>query len=120
MEALPLLQNLVEPWMLLLADDPLLRAFQVGLMLVGSLVVFTVFYVTRDVLLRTRSFPAMLGSIVLVAFLPIVGFFLYILVRPARTLSQRETDLKVSELHAHFRKAPKPKPGDGSKDKAAR
>lgn len=94
----PVLQQFLEPWLLILADDPVLRALQGGLLFLGVIVVFLVFYATRDILLRTRSFPVMLGSIVLVAFLPVVGFFLYLLLRPARTIAQRETDRRIEEI----------------------
>lgn len=96
----PALQQFLEPWLLILADDPVLRAMQGGLVFLGVIVVFLVFYATRDILLRTRSFPAMLGSIILVAFLPVVGFFLYLLLRPARTIAQRETDRRIEEILA--------------------
>ena len=94
----PPLQQLLEPWLLFLADDPVLRAMQGGMLFLGAMVVFFVFYATRDILLRTRSFPAMLGSIILVAALPVLGFCIYLLVRPARTITQRETDRKIDEI----------------------
>lgn len=111
----PALQQLLEPWLLILADDPVLRALQGGLFFLGIVVVFLVFYVTRDILLRTRSFPAMLGSIILVAFLPFVGFFLYLLFRPARTIVQRETDQKIGEILAALQKTPRNKMQDTNK-----
>lgn len=96
----PVLQQFLEPWLLILADDPVLRALQGGLLFLGVVVVFLVFYATRDILLRTRSFPAMLGSILLVAFLPFIGFFIYLLVRPARTIVERDRDRKIDEIFA--------------------
>lgn len=111
----PALQQLLEPWLLILADDPVLRALQGGLFFLGIVVVFLVFYATRDILLRTRSFPAMLGSIILVAFLPFVGFFLYLLFRPARTIVQRETDQKIGEILAALQKTPRNKMQDTNK-----
>jgi hypothetical protein len=100
----PLLQHVLDPWLLFLAGDPVLRALQGVLLLLGVIVIFTVFYATRDILLRTHSFPVMLLSIVLVAFLPIVGFFLYLLVRPARTISQRLTDSRTEEIYSAITK----------------
>ncbi|TSC98270.1 MAG: hypothetical protein Greene101449_968 [Candidatus Peregrinibacteria bacterium Greene1014_49] len=114
----PLLQQFLEPWLLLLADDPVLRALQGGLLFLGVIVVFLVFFATRDILLRTRSFPAMLGSIILVAFLPLVGFFLYLLLRPARTIMQRETDRKIDEILHALEKAPRNKMQEPNKTKA--
>lgn len=113
----PAFQQFLEPWLLILADDPVLRALQGGLVFLGIVVVFLVFYATRDILLRTRSFPAMLGSIILVAFLPFVGFFLYLLFRPARTIVQRETDRKVDEILMLLKPAEAPKASKKSKKK---
>ncbi|OGJ59372.1 hypothetical protein A2881_05250 [Candidatus Peribacteria bacterium RIFCSPHIGHO2_01_FULL_55_13] len=96
----PVLQQFLEPWLLILADDPVLRGLQAGLLFLGVIVIFLVFYATRDILLRTRSFPAMLASILLVAFLPFVGFFIYLLVRPVRTIVERDTARKIDEILA--------------------
>ncbi|OGJ62040.1 hypothetical protein A3C37_00565 [Candidatus Peribacteria bacterium RIFCSPHIGHO2_02_FULL_53_20] len=112
----PVFQQFLEPWLLILADDPVLRALQGCLLFLGVIVVFLVFYATRDILLRTRSFPAMLGSIVLVAFLPIVGFFLYLLLRPARTIAQRETDRKTEEILRLLEKDRKKDPRNKTQD----
>lgn len=117
MNALPTFQKFLEPWILLLADDPLLRAMQIGLVLLGILVIFTVFYVTRDILLRSQSFLLMFFSILLTAFLPLGGFLLYLLIRPSRTLAEKELDRKVSEIHALISKDPKQKKPDVKKEK---
>ncbi|MDD4318907.1 MAG: PLD nuclease N-terminal domain-containing protein [Candidatus Peribacteraceae bacterium] len=76
----------------ILSDDPIVRATQVSLLVAGFLAVYLVCYATRDILLRTRSFLYQAFCILLVAALPVFGFFLYLLVRPARTVRQRETD----------------------------
>ncbi len=117
MNALPALQKLLEPWILLLADDPLLRAMQIGLVCIGVLVIFTVFYVTRDILLRSQSFLLMFFSILLAAFFPLGGFLLYLLIRPSRTLAEKETDRKVSEMYAALGKDQKSKKSDAKKEK---
>lgn len=52
-------------------------------------VVFLVLFVTRDILLRTHSFVFQTFCILLVALLPFVGFFLYLLVRPSQTLAEQ-------------------------------
>jgi hypothetical protein len=117
MNVLPALQRLLEPWILLLADDPLLRAMQIGLVGIGVLVIFTVFYVTRDILLRSQSFLLMFFSILLTAFLPLGGFLLYLLIRPSRTLAEKELDRKVSEIHALLSKDAKQKKADVKKEK---
>lgn len=67
----------------------------------GAALVFFIFFTTRDILLRTRSLIAQLLCILLVALLPGVGFLLYLILRPARTVLQRETDRMVRELHGH-------------------
>lgn len=82
----------LEPWSVFLAEDPLLRIMQAGMLLAGTIAVFLVFYTTRDILLRSNSFLYMFISIVLVAFLPVLGFFIYLLIRPARTLKEKETE----------------------------
>lgn len=98
------LQSFLEPWLFFLADDPLLRILQAAMILAGVIVVFLVFYTTRDILLRTQSFWYMFVSILLVSFLPIAGFFLYLLIRPARTLKEREMDAMVREVWADHMK----------------
>lgn len=89
---------------LFLADDPALRFLQLAVVLFASLLIFLIFFVTRDVLQRTDSFFFMFLSIVLVAVLPIIGFFVYLLIRPSLTLHERAVEKKLiaieSELHA--------------------
>ncbi len=60
--------------------------------------VYLIFYVTRDALLRIRPFFPQLLCILLVAALPGVGFLLYILVRPARLIKERELEEMLLEL----------------------
>ncbi|ALM09948.1 MAG TPA: hypothetical protein DEB30_02790 [Candidatus Peribacter riflensis] len=91
-------QSLFDPFLLFLSDDPVLRMIQGALLLGGALIIFLVFFTTRDILLRTHSFWYMALCIVLVALLPVVGFFLYLLLRPARTIRQREQDALVRAL----------------------
>ncbi len=88
----PFLQEFLEPWLLFLSDDPLLRIAQIAMLILGVIAIFLVFYTTRDILLRTHSFILMFLSILLVAALPGVGFFLYLLLRPPRTLKEREIE----------------------------
>lgn len=70
----------------------MLRMLQIAMMAVGALMIFFVFFATRDILLRTESFAYMFFCIVLVAAVPVVGFLLYLLIRPSRTLSERRTE----------------------------
>jgi hypothetical protein len=51
-------------------------------------------------------------SIVIVAALPIAGFFLYLLIRPSRTNKEREMEELVTELLVDVRKPQRRQPGD--------
>ncbi len=95
---LSFLQQFAKPWLIFIAEDPALRIVQGAMLLSGIVVIFLVFYTTRDILLRTHSFFYMFFSIVLVALLPIVGFFLYLLIRPARTIKEREVEHMLLQL----------------------
>lgn len=94
----PTFQALLEPWLLFLAEDPMLRILQGAMLLTGALMIFFVFYATRDILLRTNSFLYMFLCIVLVAALPVIGFLVYMLVRPPRTLKDKEIERMLVEL----------------------
>lgn len=85
-------------FLVFLSDNPTLRLFQFVLLAVAALAVFFVFFTTRDILLRTRSALLQFFCIILVAVLPIVGFLVYLLIRPARTVKQREMEAMVREL----------------------
>ncbi len=98
MQLLAPLQSFFDPFLLFLSADPLLRAVQGGLLLIGAIVIFLVFFVTRDILLRTHSFWYMALCIVLTALLPGIGYFLYLLIRPARTIHEREQEALVRAL----------------------
>ena len=74
----------------LLTDNPMIRAMQLSLLGAAVVAIYLVFFTTRDILLRTRSFFYQIVCILLVAVLPIVGFFLYLLIRPASTVRERE------------------------------
>lgn len=108
----PAVQAYIDPWFMLLADDPVLRAVQLLTLALGMLVIFLVFFTTRDILLRTHSFLWMLVSIALVTFLPIVGFLLYLLVRPARTIREKENEEVLQELLMIARANSRKQPGD--------
>ena len=92
------LQSFFDPFLLFLSADPLLRMMQGGLLFIGFVVIFLVFFVTRDILLRTHSFWYMALCIVLTALFPGVGFLLYLLIRPARTIREREQEQLVRAL----------------------
>ncbi|MDO8648957.1 MAG: PLD nuclease N-terminal domain-containing protein [Candidatus Peregrinibacteria bacterium] len=98
------LQAFLASTVTLVSDDPWLRTVQLSLLGLGSVLVFLVFYATKDILLRTRSFPYQCGSILLVAALPMVGFLLYLLIRPARTIKERELETMLRRLLAEAKK----------------
>ncbi len=98
MSLLTSFQSFFDPFLLFLSEDPLLRMMQGGLLFLGFVVIFLVFFVTRDILLRTHSFWYMAFCIVLTAMLPVVGFLLYLLIRPARTIREREQEALLRAL----------------------
>lgn len=100
-------QSFVEPWLLFLAEDPLLRLTQGAMLLLAAFIIFLVFYTTRDILLRTHSFFYMFFCIVLVSILPVVGFLLYLLIRPARTIKEREAHELLKKIAKNSAKSAK-------------
>lgn len=66
--------------------------------LFASIFIFLVLFTTRDILLRTRSLIYQLACILLVALVPVLGFLLYLLIRPARTVKEREVFMMLTEL----------------------
>jgi hypothetical protein len=82
-------------------DNPALRAAQSGLVVFGVIVLFLLFFALRDILLRTRSFWYQFLCIVIVTLLPIIGFLIYLLIRPARTIKEREMESMMLTLVAN-------------------
>lgn len=117
-------QQYFQPWLVLLSDDPGLRLMQGAMILAGAIAIFLVFYATRDILLRTHSFAYMFFCILLVAVVPVIGFLIYVLIRPPRTIKQREMEEMLIRLSTRREAAPvtkKPKPkkvkkGSGKKE----
>jgi hypothetical protein len=81
-----------------LSSSPLIVSAQIGVVLGAAFLIFLIFYATRDVLLRSRSLTMQVFSILLVAALPVVGFLLYLLIRPARTVWERRMEETVNGL----------------------
>ncbi len=79
--------------------NPTILLLQGGIGFFATLLVFLILFATRDIILRTHSFLFQLFCIALVALLPIVGFLVYLLLRPARTLRERELYAMVHALH---------------------
>lgn len=91
----------------LLTENPAIRTVQLSLLGLAVVSLYLVFYATRDILLRTKSFFYQLACIFLVALLPVAGFLLYLLIRPATTTRERELE---SLLHAMLANKEKPLP----------
>ena len=90
----------ISPALQFFLDNPAVRAAQVGLGLLAVVLLFLLFYTLRDIILRTRSFWYQFFCIVLVVVLPIVGFLIYLLIRPARTVKERELEAMMLTLVA--------------------
>jgi hypothetical protein len=103
-----------------LSADPALRLLQGLLLGISTLVVFLVFFTLRDVLLRSRHFGFQLFAILLVAFLPVFGFLIYLLIRPSRTLTERKHDRWLKELHDLHVKTEKEEKKEEKKEKHAK
>ena len=82
----------------LLTDNPAIRALQLSLLGTAGVAIYLVFFTTRDILLRSRSFVYQILCILLVAVLPVIGFFLYLLVRPATTVRGREMERMLKKI----------------------
>lgn len=80
-----------------LSVSPVMMA-QAGLVAAATVLVFLVLFATRDILLRTDSFLYQLVCVVLVAGLPLIGFLVYLLIRPARTRKERQLAHDVAVL----------------------
>lgn len=85
-----------------LSSDPSLLFLQAGLLLVAVVLVFLVLFTLRDILLRSRSFLLQVFCILLVSAVPVVGFLLYLLIRPSRTIAQRTMQRHIAEIHARL------------------
>ncbi len=81
--------------------DPGLRFAQIGLIFFAVVVLFLLFFALRDILLRTRSFWYQFLCIVIVTLFPIIGFLIYLLIRPARTIRERELESMILTLVAN-------------------
>ncbi len=103
MAPLPALQSLLA----IISADPAVRMMQFTLLTAAVIVVFCIFYVLRDVVLRTNSFFLQLFCILVVAFLPGIGFLLYLLLRPAQTLRERQMEQMVRDIHKRLMSQPK-------------
>lgn len=70
-----------------------------GAVLSGAFVLlFLLLYTLRDIILRTHSFWYQALCVLIVGALPIAGFLVYLLIRPARTLKERELEDMLRDL----------------------
>ena len=89
---------LTRPFAFFLSEDPTVATAQVGLIMAVTVLLFLLLFTVRDILLRTRSFLYQFLCIILVVGLPGVGFLIYLLIRPARTIKEREMEAMLSAL----------------------
>jgi hypothetical protein len=87
------------PFVEQVASNPTILLLQGSIGFFAALLVFLILFTTRDIILRTHSFFYQLLCIALVALVPILGFFLYLLVRPSRTIRERELYAMVHAFH---------------------
>ncbi len=73
-----------------LSMDPAARMLQISLLVGATILLYLLFFTLKDVMQRSRSVVFQLSSLVIVAGLPGVGFLLYLLFRPSRTLAEKE------------------------------
>ena len=103
-------------------DTPVLIV-QIGMIVCAFVIVFLVLFATRDILTRTHSFFYQLFCILLVAVLPVVGFLLYLLIRPSTTNAQRRMRRDVEKILSRLNSIPQKRgqaPGSQEKDKGAK
>ncbi|TSC79405.1 MAG: hypothetical protein G01um101425_685 [Candidatus Peregrinibacteria bacterium Gr01-1014_25] len=96
--------SLLEQFVFTISSNPVVFWLQASIAFAGAAAVYLLFYTVRDILLRTRSLPYQLGCIALVAAVPVAGFFLYLLVRPARTVKERQLEKLLKDVLAGERK----------------
>lgn len=82
--------------------NPTVFFIQAVLLGCGFLVVYLVVFATRDIMLRTDYFLFQIICIVLVAALPMIGFLIYLLVRPSTTIFQRKLKGDLESVVARF------------------
>lgn len=80
--------------------DPSVLLVQSLMIVAACIIIFLVLFATRDILLRTSSLPYQIFCILLVAVLPVVGFLVYLLIRPIRTTSERRLEQKLDKFLA--------------------
>ena len=78
--------------------NPSVLLMQSLMIIAASFVVFLVLFATRDILVRSSSFLLQIFCILLVAVLPVIGFLLYLLIRPSRTIADKKLSKQIEAL----------------------
>lgn len=91
------------------SGDPTVLFAQVVLLVSAGLVVFLVLFAARDILMRSDSFWIQMICILLVAALPVIGFLLYLLLRPATTLTERHLKRDLEQVLRRLAETQAPK-----------
>lgn len=81
------------------SQNPVFTVQMLVLSAVALVLIFLIFYTTKDVFVRSDSFVFMLFSLLLVVLFPVVGFLLYLLIRPAQTKKERQLFAELRALH---------------------
>lgn len=91
---------LVENFSALASVDSPVFVVQLFMVSAGAILIFFVLFATRDILLRTHSFLYQIVCILIVAALPVLGFLLYLLIRPSTTCRERTLDETIAQILA--------------------
>jgi hypothetical protein len=78
----------------------LLTVQSIALLGIAFVLIFLIFYTTKDIITRTSSFVFMLLSLLIVTALPVIGFMIYLLIRPTHTRMQRVAFAQIAALTA--------------------
>lgn len=81
----------------LLPTDPIVW-LQIAIFTIAGVLVYLLLFTLRDILLRSRSFWYQFFCVLLVGCVPFIGFFLYLLIRPARTVKERDLERMLHTL----------------------
>lgn len=81
-----------------LVTDPRILFLQIVMVTSAFLIVYFVLFVTRDVIVRSQSFFFQIFCIIL-SSVPLIGFLIYLLIRPSTTIFERHLAKNVADLH---------------------
>lgn len=85
-----------------LVTDPRILFLQILMVTLAFLIVYFVLFVTRDVIVRSHSFVFQIFCILL-SSVPLVGFLIYLLIRPSTTIFERQLAHKIDNIHRMMR-----------------